>query len=54
MTIYTIEAILNASDGTPRLINKYCTASMVFGNSQQASTISSEFVMQAISDCELN
>lgn len=45
-----IEAILNASDGTARLISKLCNASLVIGHSQSAGRITSEIVMQAIND----
>ena len=48
-----IEAILNAADGTPRLINKYCNASMLIGDSNKANLITTEIVMQALNDCEL-
>jgi len=48
-----IESILNAADGTPRLINKYCNASMLIGDSQKANLITTDIVMQAINDCEL-
>lgn len=48
-----IEAILNATDGTPRLINKYCNASMLIGDNGRANLITIDIVMQAINDCEL-
>ena len=48
-----IEAILNAADGTPRLINKYCNTSMLIGDSHIANLITTDIVMQAINDCEL-
>ena len=48
-----IEAILNAADGTPRLINKYCNASMLIGDNGRANLITIDIVMQAINDCEL-
>ncbi len=48
-----IEAILNASDGTPRLINKLCNTSLLIGNSSGSNIITAETVMQAINDCEL-
>ena len=48
-----IEAILNAADGTPRLINKFCNASMLIGDSNKANLITTDIVMQAINDCEL-
>jgi len=49
-----VEAILNASDGTARLINKLCNASLVIGNSQERDIIGSETVMQAINDSTLD
>ena len=48
-----IEAILIAADGTPRLINKYCNASMLIGDNGRANLITIDIVMQAINDCEL-
>lgn len=48
-----IEAILNASDGTARVISKLCNAALVIGHSQCAGLISNDIVMQAINDCEL-
>ena len=48
-----MEAILNAADGTPRMINKYCNQSMLIGDSNKANLITTDIVMQAINDCEL-
>ncbi len=48
-----LEAILNASDGTPRLINKLCNASLLIGNSSNLNIITANAAMQAINDCEL-
>lgn len=48
-----IEAILNAADGTPRILNKLCNASLLIGDGSKAEQISSEIAMQAINDCEL-
>lgn len=48
-----VEAILNAADGTPRMINKYCNASMLIGDSKKADFITTDIVMQAVNDCEL-
>ena len=48
-----IEAVLNAADGTPRLINKFCNAAMLIGNSHRADIITSDIVMQAVNDSEL-
>lgn len=48
-----IEAILNAADRTPRQINKYCNTCMLIGDSNKATTITTDIVMQAVSECEL-
>lgn len=48
-----VEAVLNAADGTARLINKYCNACLLIGNSNKADTITADIVMQAVNDCEL-
>ena len=48
-----IEAILNAADGTPRMINKLCNAAITIGASRSENIISSETVMQAVNDCTL-
>ena len=48
-----VEAILNAADGTPRLINKYCNMSMLLGDTHKANLITTDIVMQAMNDCEL-
>lgn len=48
-----IEAILNAANGTPRLINKFCNASLLVGNSKNMNLITADAVLQAVNDCEL-
>ena len=48
-----IEAILNAANGTPRMINKLCNASLLVGNSSNLNIVTADAVMQAISGCEL-
>lgn len=48
-----IEAVLNAADGTPCVINKLCSASLLIGNSSNLNIINANAVMQAINDCEL-
>ena len=48
-----LEAILNAANGTPRVINKLCNASLLIGNSSNLNIITADAVMQAINDCEL-
>ena len=48
-----MEAVLNAADGTPRMINKLCSASMLVSASRELNCINADAVMQAVSDCEL-
>ena len=48
-----VEAILNAADGTPRIINKLCNACLLIGDSNKSEIITAETAMQAINDCEL-
>ena len=48
-----IEAILNAADGTARMISKYCNASLIIGNSQNLNIITADTVMQAVNDSPL-
>ena len=48
-----IEAILNASDGTARVISKLCNAAMVVGHSKEQNLVTAETVMQAVNDCTL-
>ena len=45
-----VEAVLNAADGTARMISKLCNASLVIGNSRSLSLITADTVMQAIND----
>lgn len=48
-----VEAVLNAADGTPRMINKLCNASMLIAASREFNCVNADAVMQAVSDCEL-
>ena len=48
-----VEAILNAANGTPRMINKLCNSSLLIGNSSNLNVITTDAAMQAINDCEL-
>ena len=48
-----VEAILNAADGTPRLINKICNNSMLVGDSLKADIITADIAMKGILECEL-
>ena len=43
-----IEAILNAFDGTARVISMLCNASLVIEHSQSANRITADIVMQTI------
>ena len=45
-----VEAILNASDGTARMISKLCNSSLVIGNSQNINLINADTVMQAVNE----
>lgn len=45
-----VEAVLNAADGTARMISKLCNASLVIGHSKNVNLISAETVMQAINN----
>ena len=48
-----ILAILNTSNGTPRLINQLCDKCLLVGNLLQAPTINTDIVMKAIDESEL-
>lgn len=48
-----IEAILNAADGTPRLINKFCNSALLIAGTNNLNLITPDIVMQAVNDCEL-
>lgn len=45
-----VEAILNAADGTARMINKFCNSAMIIGNSSGQSIINADTVFQAVND----
>lgn len=45
-----IEAILNAADGTARMISKLCNSALVIGNSRNTNLITADTAMQAIND----
>ena len=48
-----IEAILNAADGTARMISKLCNASLVIGHSRGVNLITPDIAMQAINDSSI-
>ncbi len=48
-----IEAITNAANGIPRIINKICNSSLLIGNTKNANLIDSDIVMLAVNENEL-
>lgn len=48
-----IEAILNAADGTARLISKLCNGALNIGESRNQNIINADIAMQAVNDCTL-
>lgn len=48
-----IEAILNAADGTPRVISKLCNSSLLISETKDLNIITPNVVMQAVNECEL-
>ena len=49
-----LTAIINASNGIPRMINQICNKSLLIGEQKQEMIISMETVMDAINDNELS
>ena len=49
-----LNAIINASNGIPRMINQICNKSLLIGEQKQEMIISMETVMDAINDNELS
>lgn len=47
------EAVLNAANGTPRIINKICDRSLMIGASRNLDTIDVDTVMKAVDDIQL-
>ena len=48
-----LEAVLNAFDGTPRVINNLCNSCLLIGDSGKSNMITAEIVMQAINNNEI-
>ncbi len=48
-----IQAIINASNGIPRLINKICNACLMIANTKNISSINADIVMLAVNETEL-
>jgi type II secretory pathway predicted ATPase ExeA len=49
-----MEAIINASNGIPRIINKLSNASLIIGNSKNINLINTDIVMSAVNEIELS
>lgn len=49
-----LNAIANASNGIPRMINQICNKSLLIGEQKQEMIISMDTVMDAVNDNELN
>ena len=49
-----VEAVLNASDGAARMINKYCHTCLLIASTRELPVITAETVMQAVNECELS
>lgn len=47
------EAILNAANGTPRMINKICCRSLLIGSFQEKDIIDADIVRKAVADTQL-
>ena len=47
------EAVLNAANGIPRMINKICNRSLMIGASKKLDIIDSDIVMKAVDDIRL-
>lgn len=48
-----LEAVINASNGIPRLINKICNSCLIIGNSKNTNIIDADIVMLAVNETEL-
>lgn len=48
-----LEALVNASNGVPRILNKLANQSLLIGNSDNKNMIDSEIILKAINDLEL-
>ena len=47
------EAIANASNGIPRIINKICNSALMIGASKNAEYVDADIIMAAVNDMEL-
>jgi len=49
-----LEAIINAANGVPRMINKLCNACLLIGHNQNVNEINNDVVMMAVNETELS
>lgn len=49
----TYDGIINASNGSLRIINKICNECLLLGNNKEMNTINNDIVMMAVEDIEL-
>lgn len=49
-----IEGIINAANGTPRIIDKLCNACMMIADNKKLDTINQDIVMSAVNETELD
>ena len=49
-----LEALLNTTNGTPRIINTLCNSALLLANNNGHNTITAEDAMSAINDCQLS
>lgn len=49
-----LEAIINAANGVPRIINKLCNACLLIGHNQNVNEINNDVVLMAINETELS
>lgn len=48
-----LEAVVNSADGTPRLLNKYCNASLMIAASANHPAVTADDVIMAVDDCRI-
>lgn len=48
-----VEALLNAANGTPRVLNRLCSSAMLIAGNAGLTEVDAESVMKAINECEL-
>jgi len=48
-----LEAVINAANGIPRLLNKICNQSLIIADSKKADMVDSDIVMLAVNETEL-